>query len=116
MGGRVFTVVLSAIKLGRIVHKKMLKSLLYASMTQFYNRIPIGRVINRLSKDLREVDESIAYIIGWCLSSTFSLLSNLVICFYASTPYILIPMFLITYACYLIQKYFLKIQRECVRL
>ena len=94
----------------------MLKSLLYASITQFYNRIPIGRVINRLSKDLRIVDEDVGYAVGWLLMTVFSLLSNLVICLYASTPLVLIPIVIIGYFCYRLQKYYLKSQRECIRL
>ena len=53
IGVRIYTLVMSGIKLGRTVHKKMIKSLLYASITDFYNRVPIGRLLNRLSKDLR---------------------------------------------------------------
>lgn len=94
----------------------MLKSLLYASITQFYNRIPIGRVINRLSKDLRIVDEDVGYAVGWLLMTVFSLLSNLVICLYASTPLVLLPIAVIGYLCYRLQKYYLKSQRECIRL
>jgi hypothetical protein len=35
------------------VHKSMIKGLLYASLSNFYNRVPVGRIINRLTKDLR---------------------------------------------------------------
>lgn len=66
-GIRVFTVVMSALKLGRTIHKKIIKSLLYAGMTQFYNRVPVGRIINRLSKDLRQIDEEVGYAFTWTL-------------------------------------------------
>ena len=52
-GARAFILVGSGIRLGRIIQKKMMKSLLYASITKFYNRVPIGRILNRLSKDLK---------------------------------------------------------------
>ena len=102
---------MGAYKLGRTIHKKMLKSLLYASLSEFYNRVPLGRIINRLSKDLREIDESIGYAIGWTLRCFFSLFSNLIICIYASTPFVLIPIILITFVCFRLQKYYLKTQR-----
>lgn len=38
------------------VHKEMIKHLLYASLGNFYNRVPTGRIVNRLTKDLRELD------------------------------------------------------------
>ena len=55
-GIRALILVVSGIRQGRLVHKKMIKSLLYASIPRFYNRVPVGRILNRLSKDLREVD------------------------------------------------------------
>lgn len=50
---RAYTLVIGGIKCGAQVHKKIIKSLLYASLNKFYNRVPLGRIINRLSKDLR---------------------------------------------------------------
>ena len=35
------------------VHKKMIKGLIYASIPEFYDRVPTGRILNRVSKDLR---------------------------------------------------------------
>ena len=52
-GARAYILITAGIKQGRTVHKKMIKSLLYASITRFYNRVPVGRILNRLSKDLR---------------------------------------------------------------
>jgi len=57
VGIRTYGVVMAIVRLGRFLHKRVLKSLLYASLTQFYNRVPIGRILNRLSKDLRQIDE-----------------------------------------------------------
>lgn len=50
---RAMILVSSGLRQGRILHKKMIKSLLYAGIIRFYNRVPIGRILNRLSKDLR---------------------------------------------------------------
>jgi hypothetical protein len=35
----------------------MIKSLLNASLNNFFNRVPIGRIMSRLSKDIGSVDE-----------------------------------------------------------
>jgi ATP-binding cassette subfamily C (CFTR/MRP) protein 1 len=53
---RAYTLVIGGIKCGTTVHKKIIKALLYASLNKFYNRVPIGRIINRLTKDMREID------------------------------------------------------------
>lgn len=34
------------------LHKGMVSRLIYASINNFFDRIPIGRILNRLSKDL----------------------------------------------------------------
>ena len=76
----------------------------------------MGRILNRLSKDLREIDESVGNYLSWMLKAFFSLLSNLAICLYASTPLVLVPMLVVCFICYRMQKYYLKTQRETVRL
>ncbi len=50
---RAYTLVIGGIKCGTTVHKKITKALLYASLNKFYNRVPLGRIINRLTKDMR---------------------------------------------------------------
>lgn len=50
---RALTLVFSGVKQGGIAHKKMIKGLLYASIPEFFDRVPVGRILNRVSKDLR---------------------------------------------------------------
>lgn len=97
------------------MHKKIIKSLLYASLTEFYNRVPIGRIMNRLTKDLRELDETIGYALGQFLTNLFSLLGTLSICLYASTPYVLIPIVLIAFFCTKLRNYYMTTNREVIR-
>lgn len=113
---RAYMLVIGGIKCGTIVHKKIIKSLLYASLNKFYNRVPLGRIINRLSKDLRQIDEAIGYSVGNFVVSIFSLAGTLVICVYASTYLILLPMVAVGYMSNRFRVYYMKTQRECVRL
>jgi ABC-type multidrug transport system fused ATPase/permease subunit len=50
---RALVISLGSIKQGSVAHKKMIKGLLYASITDFYDRVPTGRILSRISKDLR---------------------------------------------------------------
>ena len=34
------------------IHNEIIERLLYAPIVEFFDRIPIGRILNRLSKDL----------------------------------------------------------------
>ena len=74
------TVVLSTLKFGQAVHKRIISSLLYASLTRFYSRVPLGRIVNRLSKDVRQVDEEVGFYFAFALEELSMLLNNLVIC------------------------------------
>jgi hypothetical protein len=48
---------LSGVRQGKIAHQNMIKGLLYASIPKFFDRVPTGRILNRTSKDLKEIDE-----------------------------------------------------------
>lgn len=50
---RAFIIVFSGIKQGSLAHKKIIKGLMYASVPEFFDRVPTGRILNRVSKDLR---------------------------------------------------------------
>ena len=94
----------------------MANCLLFASVVKFYNRIPIGRIINRLSKDLKDVDEALTNVVSDFLSGNFKLLAGLIMCVYASTTLVFIPMTIFFILCVKIQTYYLKTLREVVRL
>ena len=93
----------------------MIKSLLYASLGNFYNRVPVGRIINRLTKDLRELDEAIGYAVGSLLVCIFCLLQTLVLCIYSSSPYIIIPIIIVLFLTQKIRSFYMKTQREVSR-
>lgn len=96
---RAYTLVLSGFKQGEKVHKKIVQSLLYANLNEFYLRVPVGRIMNRLTKDLRELDETIGSAMGNFLTNLFSLLGTLSICIYGSTPYMIIPVVIVIFLC-----------------
>ena len=93
----------------------MIKRLLYASLNNFFNRVPTGRIINRLTKDLRELDQSIMHAFLWFLVSSFQLLGALAICIYTTTPFAIIPMIIVGYLANKLRKYYLKTSREATR-
>jgi ABC-type multidrug transport system fused ATPase/permease subunit len=110
------TLVFSGIRQGTVVHKKMIQGLLYASIPEFFDRVPTGRILNRVSKDLRELDEVIGFTVGGFMMSSFMLVGILTICVYASTVYVIIPIILFLVMNYYLKAYYMKSQRECVRL
>lgn len=51
--GRSAILITAGFRQGRQIHQKIIKSLLYASLNEFHERVPVGRIMNRLTKDLR---------------------------------------------------------------
>jgi ABC-type multidrug transport system fused ATPase/permease subunit len=41
-----------SVRASRSIHRRMISSLLFAPLNEFFERIPIGRILNRLSKDV----------------------------------------------------------------
>ena len=108
---RAYNLVISGARQGEKVHRQMMKSLLYASLCNFYNRIPIGRIINRLTKDLRELDEAIGFAVGSLLVCLFCLIQTLILCIYSSTLYIIIPIIIVLFITQKIRSFYMKTQR-----
>ena len=95
---------------------KIIKCLLLAPLNQFFDRVPTGRILNRLSNDLYLIDTQLSPNIGRFLISVFSLIEELGLCFYAIKYWVLIPFFFMLAFLTKIQSIYMKCQRELVRL
>lgn len=93
----------------------MIKNLLYASLSKFFNRVPTGRILNRLTKDLRELDEDLVDEMSWFMVACLELFSTLVICIYTSSILSVIPMIIVGIVSSLLRRRYMKAQRELVR-
>ncbi|EAS00380.2 ABC transporter C family protein (macronuclear) [Tetrahymena thermophila SB210] len=105
-----------SLKEARIIHRNIISSLIFAPLNEFFERVPIGRVLNILSKDLSVIDQEVGYNIGGLSVSFFSLIGDTALCVYSSSLYVLIPIFLFVVICRILQMYYMNSQREVVRL
>ncbi|KAL4492939.1 hypothetical protein ABPG72_020718 [Tetrahymena utriculariae] len=105
-----------SIKCSRIIYRRMVSKLLFASLNEFFERIPVGRILNRLSKDVQVIDQDLAYGIGVFLATISTIIGDTLLCVYASSLWVLIPIFIFIYACKRLQQYYMNAQREIVRL
>lgn len=94
----------------------MVECLIYASQCQFFERIPLGRIMNRLTKDLNTLDTEIYWNISWLYTKFGQLISNCFLNVYASTYYILFPIALFFYFCAKMERMYMKASRELHRL
>lgn len=59
---RAFTLYIFCLKASRRIHEKLLQSVMHASM-YFFNTNSSGRIINRFSKDVYDVDYYLAIVL-----------------------------------------------------
>ncbi|KRX07926.1 P-loop containing nucleoside triphosphate hydrolase [Pseudocohnilembus persalinus] len=71
------------------LHKQMIIHLIYAPLNEFFDRVPQGRILNVLSKDINIMDTQIPMSIQDIFISIFGVLCTISLSAYASTPYIL---------------------------
>jgi ABC-type multidrug transport system fused ATPase/permease subunit len=106
----------SNVRMSKHMHKEMISNLLFSSLNEFFDRVPLGRILNRLSKDMNAVDSNFPSVSGNVLVFMFFLLGNTIIVVYCSTIWVLFPILIYMICCYFLKNYYMKPQRELVRL
>jgi ABC-type multidrug transport system fused ATPase/permease subunit len=72
------TVAIAGIKASRTLHYRMLKNILRSPMS-FFDTTPLGRVLNRFSKDIYVIDELIPRVLSSFLGTLFAVISTLLV-------------------------------------
>ncbi|RLN48167.1 hypothetical protein BBJ29_000290 [Phytophthora kernoviae] len=83
--------------------------------TSFFDTTPTGRIVNRLSKDVYTVDESIPATWSMLLNTFISVLVTLATISYV-TPIFMVILIPVLVGYYISQRYFIKSSRELQRL
>ncbi|XP_031130031.1 ABC transporter C family member 12-like [Ipomoea triloba] len=112
--GNSFWLIISSLNAARRLHDSMLHSILRAPMV-FFHTNPIGRIINRFSKDLGDIDRNVAGSVNMFLSQVWQLLSTYALIGAVSTIslWAIMPLMILFYATYL---YYQSTDREVKRL
>jgi len=85
----------------------MISALIFAPLTSFFDRVPLGRLLNVLSKDLQVLDLEIGYYVGSFLTTLFSIIGDAVLCVFTSSYLVIIPLIVFILVCKLVQEYYL---------
>ncbi|KAF5296656.1 hypothetical protein FQR65_LT10196 [Abscondita terminalis] len=120
--GQVLSMFLSAVSLyvgclngSHLLHNTLLQRIVRAPSNSFFDVTPIGRILNRFSKDIDVLDNSLPMIIkGWfnCFLSVFSIF--FVVSY--TTPMFLVVVIPIGIIYYLIQRFYISTSRQLKRL
>lgn len=79
---RSFLFAFAGIKAAKIIHDKLLKSIFYTTI-QFFDTVPLGRILNRVSSDVFTIDDSLPFIFNILLAQLFGLLGSISVTIYA---------------------------------
>jgi len=103
-----------SIQASRVMFTQLLDSILRAPMS-FFDTTPVGRIVNRFSKDIYTLDEQIPQTIRSYLSTIFAVIGTVVV-ISVITPWFMIALVPIIIFYKIQERYFTKTYRELKRL
>lgn len=104
------------IRAGRLIHTLMIRKLTHAQIAGFWDRIPIGRCMTKLTKDLDTIDKQIpGTLVSMLYEVVLVIIEVTIACWGTSLILILFILFFSVFAIFL-QKYQIKVYRESTRL
>ena len=98
----------------RKVHEDMINVLVRAPINLFHDIVPIGQILNRLTKDT-ELIQGIIKTVNMAIKILFTIFANIGVC-YLYNKYILYASPFLFLACLLVTNYYISCQRNLVRL
>lgn len=84
----------------RKIHRRMISSLIFAPLNEFFERVPLGRILNVLSKDISVLDSDLAYAISVLASSFSTIAGDTILSIYASSLWVIFPLAIFAVSCY----------------
>jgi len=99
----------------RKIHSRALGGVLASSMA-FFDTTPLGRVLNRFSKELQLVDVNIGMPMSNVLKFGLRLIFSIILIIYGTNPLLLIIFIPLSGGWYVLQKYYRNSARELQRL
>jgi len=109
-----FSLELTTIMASKNLHRKLVRSIL-ASPIQFFERTPVGRILNRLSGDMNVIDEKLTGSIECLLFCAFNVIGGIVMNA-VFVPYFLIPVVPVFTVFVVVQRFYIASCRQLQRL
>uniref|UniRef100_T1JAN3 ABC-type xenobiotic transporter n=1 Tax=Strigamia maritima TaxID=126957 RepID=T1JAN3_STRMM len=111
---RAFLFAYGGIQAATNIHKRLIHQLFQAP-TSFFEKNPVGRILNRFSSDLYAIDDSLPFILNIFLAQFFGLIGTIIVTCY-SLPWILLLVIPLIAVYLNIQNYYRHTSREIKRL
>ncbi|XP_052804271.1 multidrug resistance-associated protein 1-like isoform X1 [Mya arenaria] len=97
-----------------VMHNGMLANILKLPMA-FFDTTPLGRIVNRFSRDVETIDNTLPMNFRMFLLTFFGALSSFIVISY-TTPLFLVAMIPIAFLYYLIQRFYIPTSRQLKRI
>lgn len=110
---RVFLTFLAGIRASNRIFKHVLTTILTARL-RFFDKTPLGRIMNRFSKDIESVDQELTPFAEAAFACLVSCISILIL-ITAITPGFLVFAVIIAYLYYLVGTFYISLSRELKR-
>ena len=98
----------------RTLHEIMIEKLVRAPINLFHDIVPIGQILNRITKDI-ELIQGIIKIVNYSIKTFLSMGATIIVC-YMYNKIILYSAPFLFISCILVTKYYVNAQRNLVRL
>lgn len=104
----------SQVRAAAKLHEYMLHNILRSPMS-FFDTTPIGRILNRFSRDIETVDNLLPQLIRSWLNTFFSVVSTIAVISY-STPVFLSVIIPLVIIYYFVQRFYIPTSRQLKRI
>ncbi|CAH1274483.1 ABCC1 [Branchiostoma lanceolatum] len=109
-----FCLILGGVRSSRTLHKTALLHVLRGSL-QYFDVTPLGRIVNRFSQDMNNIDNSMPSLSGMVLNFIFSLIGTIVV-ISITTPIFLAVLLPVAVLYFFIQRFYIATSRQLQRL
>lgn len=113
---RIRMVFFRSLEVNRKLHNEMFYKVIRAPVNLFFDRVPLGRLINRFTADLNIFDFMVPFALGTILYLPFNLISRFLVCAFAGTMWVFPLIVVFFYLGIKLQRAYLDIYREVFRL
>ncbi|KAK2189921.1 hypothetical protein NP493_93g00019 [Ridgeia piscesae] len=112
--GQAFAIAIGCVRASRVLHARLLHRMLRAPMS-FFDTTPIGRIVNRFSKDVDTLDINIPMTIRIWISTSASVVATMIVISY-STPIFLSVVLPLGLLYYFVQRFYICSSRQLKRI
>ncbi|ETV64096.1 hypothetical protein H257_18968 [Aphanomyces astaci] len=113
--GRSVYVLFLCVLCSKALHAKLFRKVIHAPVTTFFDITPVGRILNRFSSDLDQVDNILPFFGVHFLQFGFQIAAVIVVCA-TTSPFILLVYVPLVYLFHKVQVFFLLTSSELKRL